>query len=190
MLPFNLGGICDSCHTMLQEMKWWLVIIILYTIIINTERKYKDILYSGMIVKYTTYGRWKKSYILEVSLYVILVSLIDCVSVLCKTSIVMGLIAVLLISVNFVLKAILIFCLSNRKNNTFVIGVFILLEGISIKRKTEFNLFLFDWSMLNKSKLVNQAGYSITSVLICELLLILFFNVLNVKDIKKLTKKK
>lgn len=185
MLPINLGGIGTSDCNEIEKVKWWLVIIILYIVIIATERKYKDLLYSGIVVKYLSFAEWKRKYILEVFLYVFFTSLISYICVCNKVDILIGFIAVALISFNFAVKAILIFFISGKRNFGFIICIFFVLEILCVQFGEFFDIFLFEWSMVNRSNLINDEGFSVSGVMLCEVILLFISCKLNLSNLRE-----
>lgn len=172
MLPINLGGIGNNDCSEIEKIKWWLIITILYIVIIATDRKYKDLFYCGSIVRYDSYNKWKKMYLFDITRYILSVTIINYILVFDMDYIDTGFLAVILLTLNFVLKASVIFFISNRKNLNFVICIFVVFEALCVQFEKYFDVFIFEWAMFNKSSLVNDDGYSVVAVIMCEIILI------------------
>ncbi len=168
----NIGGLPMEYCSRIDKIKWYLVIIIIYIFIAAINGKYRDMLHSGVIIKYDSYKKWYKRYITDIFCTIALLTLLNVGFSIYKVNFFVGFLCVLLITLNFTVKGILMFFLTGKKNNNIIMCVFFAAEAVFGATALLQTKNIFYWSMLNRSNMVLLGGFNIVNVVFVEIFII------------------
>ena len=171
---FGIGMNIDD-YSIIDVMKWLAVVGIFYVIISCVNGHYKEQTYNGQIIRYGSYRRWLRRYLISISLFCFLISMCVYIIFAFDYDLLLCFFTMLNMTVNFIFKAVCLFWISNRKNYNVWIGIFLVFEVISVYRSKWSHVNPFAWSMACRADMMVSKGFDTYIVITIELIVIFAF---------------
>lgn len=170
-----LFGICinHSDFNVINLMKWLMVVGTFYIGISLVNGYYKNSLINGHIIRYASYKRWLNRYFYIVTTVCFSISCFYYLILVHRFKLDVYLYVIIILTVNFVFKALLLFWISSGNNYNIYTCVFLIMELIAIYSKHGDKFNPFTWSMFCKSELFIMNGFDLLFTTIFEMVTIL-----------------
>lgn len=171
-LPTNLCGIPETECGYYEKLKWCITMMLFYALMVFVIRKYYTLISTGIVVRYGSYNRFVGCFIRDIIFCNVGWSVLNFIIVYHTISYIEGLIAVVVLSVNFVVKALFLFITPQN----IVIVLFVVLEMVNVF--SDNTLVFFRWAMYNQSEFVSKEGFVVFGAVMIQVMLIAIFTLI------------
>ncbi len=184
MIVSNVGGVIAGAGTRLEKLQWYMLVAIIFLGILSITGIYKEMLHTGIIMKYGDYKRWIMNYIKTILFYCVFVATINYILNCHEVGFIDGMLSIILIALNFTIKGVLIFIISNNKSFNIVVTICFLLEVLCVETEV-LKKTLIEWSMLNRSTFMIKEGFGVVDVIFVQLAIItIIFKFIEMKIVR------